>query len=561
MLPAMNKFKDLFCSEAEDQIAVLSSTLLLIEKTPDDPTLYQTLMRSAHTIKGASATMGFTEMAALSHALEDVFHAGERGVMSFTPDAISRIFASVDRLSASLAAIREHDTELPSQDLVPDLRLLLTTNATTAPATPQASKAAVFTPKINLPVHVKVGIERLDTLMGLFEEMLMIRLKLDTILEPVLEIAQTVQDPLLKQRLFFVHEFKTLFEQMARLLSENQDALLSIRLVPLDQIFSQYPRMVRDLALREGKKVEFIMEGGSLDLDRSVLDGLGGALAHLLRNAIDHGITNEGTIRLTAKRVRSRAHIIVEDDGAGVNYDRVRAVAAERNVLPLERVKNLDNAGVAELLFHPNMSTNETVTDVSGRGVGLFAVRSFVEDMNGRIEVESPILGTSKGTRFILDLPVTLATLRVMTIRSAGYTFAVPFDSIVRTMEFGDQDVLRALDQENVMVDGTMTPLLQLEKILALTALGYPGALLRRKGPRICVVVRTERNNIALEIDHVTGEQELLVKSLPTLLRGIKGFSGSTLLPDGRTVLLLDAHGLLMQALNDILDTTQAPNI
>lgn len=554
----MNKFKDLFCGEAEDQIATLSNTLLLIEKTPEDATLYQTLMRSAHTIKGASATMGYSEMAALAHALEDVFHAGERGVMQLNSETITRVFAGVDLLSSALASIRDHDTELPTGEMVPTLRALLNTPDPSAVApTPLVGKVHDFSPKINIPVHVKVGIERLDTLMGLFEEMLLIRLKLDTILEPVLEIAQTVQDPLLKQRLFFVHEFKALFEQMARLLTENQDALLAIRLVPLDQIFSQYPRMVRDLALREGKKVEFIMEGGSLDLDRSVLDGLGGALAHLLRNAIDHGITTEGTIRLTAKRVRSRAHIIVEDDGAGIDYERVRAVAVERGVLPLERAKNLDNPGVAELLFHPNMSTNDTVTDVSGRGVGLFAVRSFVEDMNGRIEVESPIKGTSKGTRFILDLPVTLATLRVMTIRSAGYTFAIPFDSIARTLEFTDADVLRALEQENVMVDGVMTPLLHLEKLLSLTVLGYPGASLRRKGARICVVVRTERNNIALEVDQITGEQELLVKSLPTLLRGIKGFSGSTLLPDGRTVLLLDAHGLLMQALNDILDSTQ----
>ena len=380
----------------------------------------------------------------------------------------------------------------------------------------------------------------------------MLQLKFDTILEPALEMVRTTTDHTLKQKLFFVHEFHSMFGEMSKLLSENQDALLTIRLVTLDQIFGQYPRMVRDLALREGKKVEFIVRGGDIALDRTVIDGLGGALAHLLRNAIDHGIVESGTIVLSAVRERGRAKVIVEDNGAGIDYARVREVAILRGVETKEHIDAMSTASLAEIIFHPNMSTNDVVTDVSGRGVGVSAVYIFARDIGGRLEVVSPIPETGVGTRFTLDLPISLATVRVLVVEVGGYTFAIPFENIDRTHEFKESEVGGVAHQETLYIDGTLLPLLRLQNILGL-AFGGVSEAPSPDSDRVAILIQTQGTKVALSIDSCVGEQDLLVKSLPPILHSIKGFSGSALLPDGRIILLLDMHGLLTHAVDDIL--------
>ena len=411
--------------------------------------------------------------------------------------------------------------------------------------------------KFSAPSSIRVGVERLDALMGLFEEMLMLRLKLDSILEPSLEIVKTINDPVLRSKIYFLKEFESLFGNLARLLSETQNELLLIRLVAIEQIFSQFPRMVRDLSLREGKEIEFRTEGGNIELDRTVLDGLGGALAHLLRNAVDHGIVKKGSIILSAKRVNDRVHVSVEDNGGGIDYDRVVTVAIERDIITVEAAKNLNKKEIADLLFLQNMSTSSEVTDISGRGVGLSAVYAFVSDVGGRITITSP-LPDKGGTRFLLDLPISLATVKVLLVESSGFTFAIPFGSVVRTMSFAQDQITTTANQELLIEHGRPIPLLRLSQLLDISFADVFSKGKNERSELLAVLLLIENQEVAMLIDHCVGEQELLVKSLPPVLRGIRGFSGSTLLPDGRTVLLLDAHGLLLRAFGDILESTQS---
>lgn len=564
---ARSKFKDLFCSEAEEQLATLSRTLLLLEEDPHNREHYATLMRSAHTIKGSSATMGYAQLARLAHLLEDVFHAGERGSLVLSREAVSVALSATDHLALSLASIKAEDKELPIDAIEISLKSLLEqppegSGASTAP-TPSAessvpNKTTVVTSYV-APTSVRVAVERLDALMGLFEEMLMLRLKLDTILEPVLDISKTVGDPILKQKLFFVQEFKTLFGELARLLSETQEELLSVRLVPVEQIFGQFPRMIRDLSLREGKQVAFHVEGGGVELDRTVLEGLGGALAHLLRNAVDHGIVKAGTVTLIAERKNDRVHVSVTDDGAGIDYERVRAVAIERGIVSKEVGVTLRNSEIAELLFHPNMSTNTEVTDISGRGVGLSAVRVFAQDVGGHVSIVSPT-SEKGGTQFLLDLPVSLATVKVLIVRASGFTFAIPFTSIIRTFVITPNDIVHSAHQPSVVLRGKPVPLFWLSRLLGISF----GDTFRKTvlGSELhAVLLSIEDEEVALVVDTTVGEQELLVKSLPPVLREVQGFSGSTLLPDGRTILLLDTHGLLLRAFGDILESIHAETL
>ncbi len=559
----INKFKDLFCLEVEEQLSVLSKTLLDLEQAPGESAFYATLMRSAHTIKGGAATMGYSQMAKLAHTLEDLFHAGERKAMVLDAKAISISFEAIDKMSLSLASIKTKNAELPVDEQIVALTEALKLNSSQgeikgelAPSTPVKN---VIPHEYNFaaPTNIRVGVEQLDSLMGLFEEMLMLRLKLDTILEPAAEITKSITDPVLKQKIYFLNEFRTLFSELARLLSETQEELLLIRLVPLEQIFSQFPRMIRDLSVREAKQVTFRIEGENVELDRTVLDGLGGALAHLLRNAVDHGIQKEGTILLRAERASERVHVIVEDNGAGIDYERVRQVAIERGVIEKEEGQKLRKVEIAELLFHPNMSTSETVTDISGRGVGLSAVRAFVQDVGGRIEVLSPT-SDKGGTKFLIDLPVSIATVKVLIVRSSGFTFAIPFVGVIRTMRFAPERISKSASQENIVEGGRAISLLRLDILLGISFASMFHKERTSDNEFLGVLVIDEGEHVILMIDECIGEQELLVKSLPPVLRGIKGFSGSALLPDGRTILILDTHGLLLQAFGDILENTQA---
>ncbi len=564
MADTINKFKDLFCLEVEEQLSVLSKTLLDLEQAPGDGALYATLMRSAHTIKGGAATMGYVQMAKLAHTLEDLFHAGERKAVILDAKAISLSFEAIDKMTLALASIKLKNKELPVEVEIAALTYALKESTNNADI--KDEKIVIPTPAKTItphqytfaaPTNIRVEVEQLDTLMGLFEEMLMLRLKLDTILEPAVEITKSISDPVLKQKIYFLNEFRALFGELARLLSETQEELLLIRLVPLEQIFSQFPRMIRDLSVREGKQVTFRIEGENVELDRTVLDGLGGALAHLLRNAVDHGIQKEGSILLRAERASERVYVIVEDNGGGVDYERVRQVAIERGVVEKEEGQKLRKVEIAELLFHPNMSTNEKVTDISGRGVGLSAVRAFVQDVGGRIELYSPT-SDKGGTRFLIDLPVSLATVKVLIVRSSGFTFAIPFVGVIRTMRFAPERIYKSASQESIVEVGHAIPLLRLDILLGISFAGMFHKERQSDIECLGVLVSDEGEKVILMIDECVGEQELLVKSLPPVLRGIKGFSGSALLPDGRTILLLDTHGLLLQAFGDILENTVA---
>lgn len=558
--PGAAKFKELFCEEAEEGLATLSRIVLELEHAPGSLGRYQELMRTAHTIKGAAATMGYTNIAHLAHALEDIFHLGERGAFQISPKTATVALTAIDRLGQAVSAIKERDEEIPTDDMITAIRALIAEGEASAsvPATaasaPAEQERGSTAARISGVSHVRVSTDRLDTLLGIYEELLMLRLKLDVMLDSANETLEEITDQRLRQRLFFINEFKLLSEEFKRLLGEVEGELLTIRLVPLDHIFGQFPRMVRDLSLAEGKKVEFNVTGGGVELDRTVLEGLGGALAHILRNAVDHGIEKEGRITLTAQRKSGRVEIVVEDNGGGIDYARVREVAVKRGVLTKESAAAARESELRELLFHPNMSTSEQVTEISGRGVGLSAVRSFTTDVGGRISVESPI-ASGRGTRFVLDLPISLATLQVLLVDVRGFTFAIPFSSTERTIGLKEAVIVSTGHQRSVLVEGEPIPILRLEDVLHLS-FGYRPD--KEDELAALVIVNTGESRAAFLVDRCSGKQELLVKALPPVLRDIMGFSGSTILADGRTILLLDAYGLLAKAVGDILKGTGA---
>jgi two-component system chemotaxis sensor kinase CheA len=278
---------------------------------------------------------------------------------------------------------------------------------------------------------------------------------------------------------------------------------------------------------------------------------------HLLRNAVDHGIEKSGVIKLKAVREKDFALIVVEDDGRSIDFDKVRQSAVKRNIVGEKEAESFDKKQLINLLYHPRLSTKDEVTETSGRGVGLSVVKEFVSQIGGRVIVESPV-SSGRGTRFTLELPLTLAIINSLLIGVQDILFAIPFSSIERSVDIPHGEIKSMADQDVAVVDGIDVPLVYLGRVFSLGGaqivdLKSKNVVTTNKEPEMknlklsstAVLVRRGEDIAGIVVDKLINEQEIIVKPLPSVLRGVKGFSGSTILGDGKTILILDVMSLL----------------
>jgi two-component system chemotaxis sensor kinase CheA len=318
---------------------------------------------------------------------------------------------------------------------------------------------------------------------------------------------------------------------------------MDMRLVPLKKVVNKFPRLVRDLAREQEKEVDFEMEGTDIELDRTILDEISDPLMHLLRNAVDHGIeppeereaagkSREGTIRLRGFRERDRVTIEVEDDGGGIDPEGIRRKAVEKGIMSREDVDELSEEEAQKLVFHAGFSTNDEVTDVSGRGVGMDVVQDTVSRLDGEIRVDS---APGEGTTISLSLPVTVAIVKVLFVQSGEEEYGVPIKNVdeIRRME----DVQTVEGEEVVTHDDTVYPLVRLGD-----ALGVPGET--QNGDGMLVRVKESERKVAIHCDAVSRQEEVVVKPFEGILSGIPGLSGAAVLGEGDVVTILDVETL-----------------
>jgi two-component system chemotaxis sensor kinase CheA len=357
-------------------------------------------------------------------------------------------------------------------------------------------------------------------------------------------------------------------EHFSRLILDLQYQVMQVRLVPLGQIFARFPRMVRDLAQAKKKKISFTISGSDLEMDRTIIDGLGEPLVHLLRNAVDHGVARQGLLDLSARRDKEFALISVTNEGRSIDWSGVVSAAARKKIITAEEARKISKRLTAPdrlppeakaLLFDPRLSTKKRVTETSGRGVGLNVVKTFADKLGGQVLVESPLsvkgtgkkLKTKAGARFTLELPLSLAIINALLIAVRGFVMAVPFNSVQRVVRVPDKDVKSMADQDVAVVDGKDVPLVSLDQVfdlkdLLLSRLGTAvSPRPKEEGWRTVVLTARGEDLAGMVVDRVFDQQEIIVKTLPKVLQGLRGFSGSTILGDGRTVLILDVLGLL----------------
>ncbi len=343
-------------------------------------------------------------------------------------------------------------------------------------------------------------------------------------------------------------DFDSYLNRLSRLTSDVQDRLMRMRMVPLASLSTRLHRTVRVTSERTGKQAEFTIEGDRVELDKTVLEEMAGPIEHALRNAVDHGIESEALRRATGKPARGRitleAHyegtqvvLTISDDGAGINPELVRTAAIERGLLSEADAANMPDERVLDFIFQPGFSTTRSVSETSGRGVGMDVVKSTVTRLKGTVELTS---SPGRGTRLTVRLPMTLAIMRVILIKANATSFALPANVVTRILRVGPESIENLGGKEMLRSDGKIVPLLRLGEALHLK--GQPDQAVAR--PPV-LLLQLGDHSMALLVDEVIDAREVVVKTLGTMLRKVRGFTGATLMGDGSVVLILNPSDLV----------------
>jgi len=645
-----SQYAELFLTESREHVAAINSSLLELEREVGGPgaaAAVSAIFRSVHTIKGMSATMGYTGVADLSHQLETVLDRVRSDRLKIDSELMDLLFHSADVLEKAIEAAVAGRPDVEANELVGSLRALTAAESTARAKSPLWSPAisategtlvrvqlAADTPlagvrafmivqavgrvgtvssvvppldelqgegfdghitfhlatsadaaeiertiramgdvaSVSIAGHdtdpraeptggesgftaefeissaamaaapkpvktgrearnIRIDLRRLDNMMNLVGELVVARGRLSQLASELGD--QTLEDTV---------------NDASRLISDLRDEITASRMVPVWQVFDRFPRTVRDAARALGKRVEFTIEGNDIELDRSMLDEIGGAIVHLLRNAVDHGIETPaereaagkppiGRLGLSAVRDRSAVVIKVSDDGRGINRDRVLARAKADGLVEMTKTV-LTEDELLRLLARPGFSTAETVTNLSGRGVGVDAAYTRVRALGGAMDIRSV---PGQGTTMVMRLPQTLAIVRALLARVGNETYAIPLAHVSETIELTPGIVRTVKGKEVLMERHDVLPLLRLRSLVGLPPYKAAAAIELEH----VVVIDLGDRRAGLVIDELTGQEEIVVKQYDAVRDGLPFFGGATLLGDGRPSLIVDVSSLL----------------
>lgn len=414
--------------------------------------------------------------------------------------------------------------------------------ASTPTAKPAAPAAPPEAPKGSSTI--RVDHEKLDHLMNLIGELIINRNRYTLIARhleeggPEVDVSQVAQS--LSETTY----------AMARISDDLQDTIMKVRMVPVSSVFSRFPRLVRDLSRKSGKAVDLILEGEETELDKSVVEVIGDPLVHLIRNAVDHGVESEaervakgkspkGRVVLRAYHKGNSVAIEIEDDGKGIDPEKMREVAVRKGILSQEDAKQLDDREAMELIFAPGFSSAEKITDISGRGVGMDVVRTNIKNLKGSVNITSEV---GKGTRFTLSLPLTLAIIDALMVNVAGQMYAIPLDAVSETTKIESVRLTDVKGRKAVTLRGEVLGIVELAEMLNLPCAAQLPEVLS------VVVIHDNERRLGLVVDRLLERQEIVIKPLGAYLGDLNGISGATIMGDGSVILILDPHEVYMMA-------------
>jgi len=570
-----------FLVESHENLDALDRALVALEQNPGDHEMLASIFRTIHTIKGTTGFLGFSQLEAITHVGENLLSRMRDGVLTLTPAITSGLLAMLDAIRAQLAAIEGTGVECEA-DYTTLIALLTELNAgtTAAPVAAVAPIAEPTPPPVAAPAapvpaslpadsdqlafaevrsgedrrsnderrggiadtSLRVDVGLLDKLMNLVGELVLAR-------NQILQFTSTQADL----------TFTGATQRLNLVTSELQESVMKTRMQPIGNVWSKFPRIVRDLAQMCGKQVRIEMLGKETDLDKTIIEAIKDPLTHVVRNSVDHGIESpavriaagkpaEGLITLRAFHEGGQINIEISDDGAGIDPARVRNKAVQRGLVTPDQAARMSDHEVVKLIFLPGFSTAETITNVSGRGVGMDVVKTNIEKIGGTVDIQST---HGAGTSLRIRIPLTLAIIPALMITTGGERFAIPQVNLLELVRLeGEQKrvgIEHIGDARFYRLRGDLLPIVDLSDELALAA---------QSEADVCniAVLKADGRQFGLVVDAINDTEEIVVKPLGRQLKHVAIFAGATIMGDGCVALILDVSGIAQQA--GVISTT-----
>jgi two-component system chemotaxis sensor kinase CheA len=547
-----------FVTEAEEHIESVEAGLLELESKPGDGEVPNKIFRGFHTIKGMAGFLNLAEIGSLAHSAENLLDMARKGELTLAGENIDVVLEATDMMKKMVAGLKdsvEAGKPVPSQKLLPQLLAKLKASAEgqnlgAVPSSPQVQKKdreldrilatrdepraqeAAAKGKIrSSDEKIKVSTTRLDNLVNMAGELVVAQLM-------VTEEANTT--------LASDHDFCRKVAHQSKIVREVQQLSMAMRMVPIQGVFQKMARVVRDLSRKSGKNISFNTSGDQTELDRTVVDKITDPLVHMVRNSVDHGIeppeeraktgkNPTGRIELRAFHEAGNIAIEIEDDGKGLNRERILKKAIDNGVITAG--EELSDEEVLRLVFHAGLSTAQKVTSISGRGVGMDVVKKNVESLRGRIEISST---PGRGTVFTVRLPLTLAIIDGQIVRVGGNRYVVPINSIARSLRPSREQLSSVQGRgEIAAVQGELIPIIRLYELFDVVP------TTDELTESLLVVVEDDGRKCCLLVDELSGQQQVVIKSLGEGLGKARGISGGAIMGDGKVSLILDVPGLM----------------
>jgi len=590
--PDMLEIVDSFIIETNEILEELDHDLVELENKADDDALLNKIFRAFHTIKGTSGFLGLEKLTAVTHRGEDILNKLRKGEAKLNSDLMDVILVAYDKIKELIIVIendknenidveqtvtylekaiknlennkiienevvkevevisnenkteevevasKENETEEVINDEVVEIKKEVDLNNKTNII---KEKVTVKTPqRKNEDTSIRVDVERLDELLNIVSELVLGRNQL----------AQVNSDASLEyEGSKMAHDLAVATKQIDLMTNELQLVVMKTRMVKIGKIFNRFSRVVRDLSKEIEKDIALVIKGEETELDKTLIEEIYDPLVHLVRNSVDHGIETpeerkakgkdpKGTLTLSATHEGNNVIISIEDDGKGINPEVIIAKAIEKKIITKEKATDLSEIEIFNLIFAPGFSTAVKVTNVSGRGVGMDVVRTNVSKLRGIINVESKV---DIGTKIIIKLPLTLAIIAGMVVRSRDEMLVIPLSSVVEVLRVHTDDIYYVNNNQVIKVRNRVIPLVSIDKLL------YNQEIEKVKVFQFIVIVGVAEKVFGIKVDQMIGQKEVVIKSLGSYLGNIEGIAGSSIMGDGRVVMILDIAELLQK--------------
>lgn len=533
----MSQFTEDFIEESTEIIESLDKEMLKLEKNPHDKDLLNSIFRSMHTLKGSAGFLNFSTIKDLSHKLESLLDKLRNEKLIVTSSIMDLLLLGLDLLKKMLEkVVKEQNDSIDIEEIS-----LLITNISEGKILEKEN--SIENLKIDLKTKeneieekeevkntgghsIRVDTRRIDIIMNQVSELVTGRNRL-------LQIGNKFHSEELNETAAFI----------GRITTELQSSIMEMRMVPLEKVFSRFPRVLRDLSKKLGKEIELEIIGQETELDRTVIEEIYDPLIHMLRNALDHGIEEAierekngkdrvGKIEINARQEENFVYIEISDDGKGMDYRQIKQKAIENKIYTEEELKEMTEDEIINIIFEPGFSTVEKISEVSGRGVGMDVVKNSIEKLGGIVEISTE---KGMGSIFRIRLPLTLAIMQVLLIKVKEQKYALPLNSVIETIRIEKELVESLSGGELIFLRGKPLPLVYLSSVFDIEESEKNGKKLN------VIVLGFGEKKAGLVIDEMLGKQEIVIKPLGRYLGKIEGLTGTAILGDGSVIMILDS--------------------